>query len=84
MFPLTLMGARGEDQALGPLAIPADYQWTPDVPPFAQNVAQAYARLADDLRNGTIRCPTFNHAVKRHRLIDAIERSAASGSRVTL
>lgn len=84
MFPLTLSGAHGGDQALAPLAIPADYQWTPDVPPFAQNVAQAYARLANDLRDGTSTCPTFDHAVKRHRLLDAIEQSAASGSRVTL
>jgi len=84
MFPLTLSGARGEDRALAPLDIPARYQWTPDLPPFAQNVAQAYARLANDLRDGTSTCPTFDHAVKRHRLIEAIETSAARGHRVNL
>lgn len=84
MFPLSLFGARGEQQALSPLAVPDSYNGAFDVPPFAQNVALAYARLADDLREGTSTCPTFNDAVRRHRLIDAIERSAASGTRIIL
>nr|WP_087573261.1 Gfo/Idh/MocA family oxidoreductase [Sphingomonas sp. CDS-1] len=84
MFPLTLFGGRDGDQAVAPLEVPVQYKWTPDVSPFAENVAQAYARLANDLRDGTSTCPTFEHAVKRHRLIDAIEKSAASGTRVTL
>lgn len=83
-FPLMVMGARGPDQALAPLAIPGEYKWAPDVPPFAENVAQAYARLANDLRDGTSTCPTFDDAVKRHRLIDAVETSATSGTRVTI
>lgn len=84
MFPLTLTGGRGKDQARAPLEIPAEYTWTPDVPPFAHNVAQAYVRLANDLREGTSTCPNFDHAVKRHRLIEKIEESAATGTRVTL
>lgn len=84
MFPLTLSGARGDEQALAPLPIPDKYKWTADISPFAENVAQAYALLADDLRDGTHKCRTFDDAVRRHRLIDAIERSAASGERVTL
>ncbi|MGK2908249.1 MAG: Gfo/Idh/MocA family protein [Sphingobium sp.] len=83
MFPLTLYGAQSEDQAVVALEIPAEYQWTPDLPIFAQNVAQAYARLANDLRSGTSTCPTFDHAVRRHRLIAAIERSTTTGTRVT-
>lgn len=84
MFPLTLFGAWGDAQALTPLPIPDSYKAAPDVSPFAENVALAYARLANDLRDGTSTCPTFDDAVRRHRLIDAIERSAASGARVTL
>ncbi|HUD93313.1 Gfo/Idh/MocA family oxidoreductase [Sphingobium sp.] len=85
MFPITLIGARGDDQQLAPLPVPADYKWTPaSVPPFAENVAQAYALLASDLRDGTSHCPTFADAVRRHRLIDAVERAAASGERVSL
>lgn len=84
MFPLTLTGGRGEDQALAPLPVPAEYKWTPDLPPFAENVAQAYVLLAGDLRDGTSHCPTFADAVRRHRLIDAVERAAASGQRIAL
>jgi predicted dehydrogenase len=84
MFPITLHGARGDDQALAPLDVPSRYKWTPEMSPFAENVAQAYALLATDLRDGTSNCPTFDDAVKRHRLLDAIERSSASGARVTL
>jgi predicted dehydrogenase len=84
MFPMTLFGARGDAQAVEPLAIPDKYKAAPDVSPFAENVALAYARLAGDLRDGTSTCPTFEDAVRRHRLIDAIERSAASGARVQL
>jgi predicted dehydrogenase len=84
MFPLTLSGARGEDQALATLEIPAQYKWTPELPAFAENVAQAYALLANDLRDGTSTCPTFEDAVQRHRLIDSVERSAASGQRILL
>jgi len=84
MFPMTLHGARGDDQVLAPLEVPAKYKWTPEVSPFAENVAQAYALLAGDLKNGTSNCPTFEDAVRRHRLLDAVERAAASGERVTL
>jgi predicted dehydrogenase len=40
--------------------------------------------LASDLRNDTRLCPTFDDAVVRHRLLDAIETSAKSGERVTI
>lgn len=84
MFPLTLVGARGDAQALEPLPVSEKYRWTPELSMVAENVAQAYALLADDLRDGTRTCRTFDDAVRRHELIDAIERSAASGERVTL
>ncbi|SEJ19809.1 Predicted dehydrogenase [Sphingobium sp. AP50] len=85
MFPITLHGGRGEDRSLQPLPVPADCKWTSaDIPPFAENVAQAYALLASDLRDGTSHCPTFADAVRRHRLIDAVERAAISGDRVSL
>lgn len=84
MFPMTISGGRGGDAAVQPLEIPAKYRWTPELPDFAQNVAQAYALLAADLRDGTSNCPTFDDAVARHRTLDAIERSAASGRRATV
>jgi predicted dehydrogenase len=47
-------------------------------------VAQAYARLADALGAGRSFDVDFDLAVKRHALIDAIERSSATGRSVTL
>lgn len=83
MFPLTIHGARGEEPSLSHLAVPESYKWTPGADGFAENVAQAFALLAGDLRDGTSNCPTFDDAVRRHRLLDAVERAAASGSRAT-
>jgi hypothetical protein len=55
---------------------------TPGGPPY--NVAQAYARAADALRGGGSFDVDFNLAVQRHKLIDAIERSSATGQSVRL
>ncbi len=81
MFSLSLFGGHGEDQGVQAMTVPPQYQWTPDLPMFAQNVAQAYVLFANDLRNGTNTCPTFDDAVIRHRLIEAVAASAASGQR---
>jgi predicted dehydrogenase len=45
------------------------------------NVARLYARMARDLRDGTRTAPSFEDAVALHRVIAAIEKAAASGSR---
>ncbi len=82
MFDLALKGAKGEQQTLESMEVPARYLWTPPGlagPPA--NMAQAYAMFARDLRDGTRTCPDFDDAVVRHKMIAAIERSAASGSR---
>ena len=49
-----------------------------------RNVAQAYARFASALRTGTADTPDFNHAVVRHALIDAMERSHKEGKVIEL
>ncbi|MEY2925564.1 MAG: hypothetical protein RL367_41 [Pseudomonadota bacterium] len=82
MFDLALSGAKGEQQALEPIEVPAHYRWTPASlagPPV--NVAQALALFANDLRDGTRTCPDFDDAVVRHKMIAAIERSSATGTR---
>ena len=48
----------------------------------AYNVGRAYAAFAADIGNGTHTVPDFADAVRRHEVIAAIERSAASGERV--
>ncbi|HET8613518.1 MAG TPA: Gfo/Idh/MocA family oxidoreductase, partial [Sphingomonas sp.] len=84
MFPLSLSGARGEAQMLQPMEPPARYLWTPEMPPFARNVGQIYALMADDIANGARNAPSFEDAVRRHRLLDAVERASATGRRQAL
>lgn len=80
----TLRGAHRDDKALGELPIPGELRWVPVAPGPAFNVAQSYARLFDDIRNGTSEVASFEHAVKRHRLLEAIETAARTGHRQTL
>lgn len=47
---------------------------------LSPNVAYAYARLVDAHRQGRAYEPDFGVAVQRHRLIEAIERSASTAS----
>jgi predicted dehydrogenase len=66
--------------------VPDKYRFVPNGTPAGQpyNVAQAYARAAGALRGAGSFDVDFDLAVRRHKLIDAIERSAASGRSVTL
>jgi predicted dehydrogenase len=79
---LDLRGGRGGDKEMKLLEIPA--ACCDGGPPDALvgNVARLYSRMAADLRDGTRTAPTFADAVEVHKIIDAIERSAASGQRV--
>ena len=83
--PNQLSGARGKEQ-LAPMDPPERLTLVPETTPAGppRNVAQAYARFAAALKSGETYEPDFAHAVKRHRLIDAIERSAAEGQSVRL
>jgi predicted dehydrogenase len=82
IFDLTLRGGKGAQAALDVLTVPGQYWSAPPQGP-GTNVAQAYARFARDYREGTKLCPTFDDAVTRHRMLDAIERAASTGRRQT-
>src|SRR5216117_94828 len=86
IFPLTIAGAQGRNEP-AELAVPAALieKWPTltsleGAPAF--NVARAYAAFAADIDNGTHTVPDFADAVRRHEVIAAIEKSAASGQRV--
>ena len=83
--PNQLHGARGSD-ALAELAPPDEYmvvpEGTPPGPP--RNVAHAYSRMADAFGTGEQFDPDFDLAVRRHRLLAAIERSSETGVSVTV
>ena len=76
--PNRLLGARGKE-ALTELEAPARFTLVPDGMPAGapRNVAQAYARLATAFATEEHFGPDFAHSVKRHTLIEAIERVAA-------
>jgi predicted dehydrogenase len=84
MVQLSLEAARGEEKAFQPLEVPASYRsgWPEDVE--LGNVARVYARMAQDLREGTRTAPSFEDAVAVHRVIAAIEEAAESGRRIVL
>jgi predicted dehydrogenase len=88
IFPLTVAGAQGRNEP-AELAVPAEMtqKWPAltsleGAPAF--NVGRAYAAFAADIDNGTQTVPDFADAVRRHKVIAAIERSAASGQRVNV
>src|SRR6266480_1869439 len=88
IYPLTVAGARGRSDP-AELAVPvALTQKWPALAILegapAYNVGRAYAAFAADIENGTHTVPDFADAVRRHAVIAAIERSAASGERVKL
>src|SRR5881628_1467203 len=85
IFEMTVHGGKGGQSSLEVLPVPEQYRWSPPQGPGpSTNVAQAYARFARDYREGTHFCPTFDDAVTRHRMLNAIETAAATGQRQTL
>ena len=83
--PNQMHAGKGKE-SMAPLPVPAKYSFVPASTPSGQpyNVAQAYARAADALRGGPSFDVDFNLAVQRHKLIDAIERSSATGQSVKM
>jgi len=85
IWELDVRGGTGAQSSLELLPVPEQYRWSPPQDPGpSTNVAQAYAHFAHDYREGTHLCPTFEDALTRHRMLDAIERAAATGQRQTL
>jgi predicted dehydrogenase len=83
IFEMTVQGGKDGQSSLEVLPVPKEYRWSPPQGP-STNVAQAYALFARDYREGTHLCPTFDDAVTRHRMLDAIETAAATGQRQML
>lgn len=82
--PVTVRGSRGS-APLGELTLPDGYDAYPQlVDDRIHALTHAYAAIRDDLTSGTAVVPGFAHAVRRHRLLDAIQRSATTGRRVAL
>lgn len=76
---------RGETE-LQPLQTPGRYQLLRGIDPTspAYTVAHAYLELAKRVQGQPSNIPDFSHGVRQHRVLAAIERSAAEGLAVTV
>lgn len=83
MGDLRLEGAKRGERTLQELPLGVTDRWVPETlsgPPL--NVAQLFRRLGNAINGGGPVEPDFDHAVRRHRFLDALERASASGERV--
>jgi predicted dehydrogenase len=82
---LSVKGSR-QGKALEDLQLPQDYRWVPESvaagPPF--NVAQLFARMAEGIRARKPASPDFALAVKRHHLLDQIQKASDTGQQQTV
>jgi predicted dehydrogenase len=81
----TVRGAQA-GKPLADLSIPESYRWVPPAVPAGLpfNVAQLYMRMAEGIREGKSASPDFDVAVKRHRLLDVIQKASDTGVRQIL
>jgi len=84
MTPLTLNGARSDQQGLQPLSLPEPFASMSKLQGVDRNVELVYRLMANDIRTGSRTAPTFDDAVRLHDVLDAVERAAASGNRVAV
>ena len=79
---ITVLGASGRDSEMTELPVPRRLTRVPDGVPSNEpfNVAQMYRSLGEAIEQGQEAEPDFGLAVKRHRLLDAIQRSSELGA----
>ncbi|TDD66084.1 Gfo/Idh/MocA family oxidoreductase [Actinomadura rubrisoli] len=83
---LAVHGSQEPGSQLTELPVPARYLRVPEHARDVEvvNVAQLYARLADDIRTGGRSTPGFHEGLRLHRLLDAVRLSAENGRRQTV
>ena len=83
--PNRIFGVQGRG-TVAELTVPDEYVLVPEGTPAGppRNVGQAYATLHDAWDGAPSPLPDFDLAVARHRMIDAIERSAREGRSIAL
>jgi predicted dehydrogenase len=79
---LSIRGSQAR-KPLEEVEIPGSYRWVPPAvpagPPF--NVGQLFLRMAEAIREGKPAVPGFDVAVKRHHLLDVIQRASDTQQR---
>lgn len=79
-----IVGGHKDDKTLQPLPVPDRFKWVPeDVRNTAASydVGQMWVNFAKAIRTGERIEPDFDHAVRRHRMLDAIVRASETGQR---
>ncbi|UZR96817.1 Gfo/Idh/MocA family protein [Chondrinema litorale] len=79
MAALSIAGAKTTDEeGLKPLTPPAEaLEGWPEFP-GARNVGHIYQRIAEDIKTGSHKAPSFTDGLKWHKLIESIKNSAKS------
>ena len=82
-----ILGGKKDDKALAELPVPERYKWVPEEvrglgPGY--DVGQMWVQFAEAIRKGGSVEADFDHAVRRHRMLDAIRRAAETGQRQKL
>ena len=79
-----VLGGHKDDKSLQELAVPDRFKWVPEAVRTggaAYDVGQMWVKFAEAIRSGTNVEPDFDHAVRRHRMLDAIVRASQTGQR---
>ncbi len=78
-----IMGGHKDDKALQELPVPERFKRVPEGlrngP--AYDVGQMWVKFAEAIRTGSAIEPDFDHAVRRHHMLDAIVRASETGQR---
>jgi predicted dehydrogenase len=79
-----IMGGKKDDKALQELPVPDRLRWVPQAVRDvgrAYDVGQMWVNFAKAIRSGSNIEPDFDHAVRRHRMLDAVVRASETGQR---
>ncbi len=78
-----LLGGHKDDKALEELPVPERFNWVPEALRSgpAYDVGQMWVKFAEGIRTGLNVEADFDHAVRRHRMLDAILRASQTGQR---
>lgn len=79
-----IVGGKKDDKALQELPVPERLKWVPQKvreTGRAYDVGQMWVNFARAVRSGAAVEPDFDHAVRRHRMLDAIVRASETGQR---
>ena len=79
-----IMGGKKDDKELKELPVPDRLKWVPEevrAGGASYDVGQMWVNFHKAIRSGANIEPDFDHAVRRHRMLDAIRRASETGQR---